>query len=522
MALLSKTLLNRNTHRIIYIFFISCLAFSVSLGKFPMSLSLIGLFLNWVIELDFKRKWKKIIDRNYLPLFLAGLFIVELFWIPLSEDLLIGLNVLRIKLPLLLLPIIVGSASSFKTKEWRTIISAFFVGLLISTVWVYLVSIDLLPTKKTSGTIRDASIFMSHLRYSALLSLSLLLILFLAIKKWANNIFCFVFGLWLFFLIIKFSTLTAVFGLFVALTIGFFIWLTLENSRYKKSISLFIITFFLGAVGYLFFIVNEFYHIKKQERSEKTHSVNGEKYIFDFNNTFTENGYYLWENIAPKELEKKWNKVSQLNFKGKDQKGQKLKATLYRFLTSKGLNKDSLGLSKLSNKEIKLIESGCTSVITYNNFEKRIRSLLYEMEFAKRNTNINNQTMNQRFVFWKVGKEILLSNPFFGYGPGGVKKEYKKYYSNNQTVLKKNNQLLAHNQFITQFINLGAIGGLIWIFLLIYSFLMVNKELYCLFFPYAILMFFMFMSDDMLEVQAGVTIFSLFGTMMVFYKPDES
>ena len=36
--------------------------------------------------------------------------------------------------------------------------------------------------------------------------------------------------------------------------------------------------------------------------------------------------------------------------------------------------------------------------------------------------------MNQRFVFWQVGKEILPSKPFFGYGPGGVKKEYKKYY----------------------------------------------------------------------------------------------
>tara|TARA_B110001452_G_C15123982_1_gene391725 strand:- start:560 stop:952 length:393 start_codon:yes stop_codon:yes gene_type:complete len=130
--------------------------------------------------------------------------------------------------------------------------------------------------------------------------------------------------------------------------------------------------------------------------------------------------------------------------------------------------------------------------------------------------------MNQRFVFWQVGKEILLSNPFFGYGPGGVKKEYKKYYINNKTTLTKENQLLAHNQFITQFINLGAIGGLIWGFLLIYSFMRVNKELWSLFVPYAILMFFMFMSDDMLEVQAGVTIFSLFGTIMVFYKPNVS
>ena len=62
---------------------------------------------------------------------------------------------------------------------------------------------------------------------------------------------------------------------------------------------------------------------KTKKDQDKTHSVNGEKYIFDLNNTFTENGYYLWENIAPKELEKEWNKVSKLSFKGKRQKGSK-------------------------------------------------------------------------------------------------------------------------------------------------------------------------------------------------------
>ena len=482
-----------------------------------MSISLIGLFLNWIVGLDFARKWKNIKVRRYLPLLFSGLFLVELFWLPISEDLFIGLNVLRIKLPLLLLPIIVGSARSLNIKEWRTIISAFFFGLLISTVWVYLVSIDILSTKKTSGSIRDASVFMSHLRYSSLLSFTLLLILFLALKKWANYIFCFVFGLWLFILIMKFSTLTALLGLLVAFTIGYIIWLAVEKTPNKKIISFFIVTCFVGAAGYLYSIINEFYHIKNQERSEETHSINGEKYLHDFNNTITENGYYLWENIAACELEREWHKVSKLNFNGKDKKGQKLKATLYRFLTSKGLSKDSLGLSKLNKKEIKLVENGSTSVIPYNNFEKRIRSLLYEMEFAKTKTNINNQTMNQRFLFWQVGRKIFLSKPFLGYGPGGVKKEFKKYYRNNKTVLTKDNQLLVHNQFITQFINLGAIGGLIWVFLIIYSFLKVKKELMILFVCYSVLMFFMFMSDDMLEVQAGVTIFSLFGTLMVFY-----
>ena len=52
-----------------------------------------------------------------------------------------------------------------------------------------------------------------------------------------------------------------------------------------------------------------------------------------------------------------------------------------------------------------------------------------------------------------------------------LKKEYKKYYQKNATPLAPKNQLLAHNQFITQAINLGILGFLIWGVILIYSFL---------------------------------------------------
>jgi O-antigen ligase len=89
---------------------------------------------------------------------------------------------------------------------------------------------------------------------------------------------------------------------------------------------------------------------------------------------------------------------------------------------------------------------------------------------------------------------------------------------NQNTHLIKSNQLLAHNQFITQAINLGALGTILWLFVLVYSFLKVEKEIFIFLVPYLILMFFAFMSDDMLEVQAGATIFSFFGTLLVFYN----
>ena len=94
--------------------------------------------------------------------------------------------------------------------------------------------------------------------------------------------------------------------------------------------------------------------------------------------------------------------------------------------------------------------------------------------------------------------------------------EYNNYYQTQETPLLEANQLLAHNQFLTQLINLGILGFIIWITIIFYVFTQIKKELISIFIPYLVLMFLSFLSDDMLEVQAGVTIFSLIGTIMLF------
>ena len=511
-------MLKGTTHRKVYVFFISCLAASITLGKVPMSVSLIGLTLNWILELDFQIKGKKIKDQKYLPIIFSGLFLIEFFWLPISKDTTIGLNVLRIKLPLLLLPLIIGSCTSFSKREWKIIITTFFIGILVSTIWVYLVSLEVLPTKKDSGTIRDASIFMSHIRYSVLLSFSTVLILCLAFKNLINKLIAVIIFLWLVFLIFKLATITAILGLSFSLVFLFIAFLFSSKNKNKIVYIAGIASLFFLVGLYITATVKDFYHVKSKERSLLTYSIGGEKYQLDFKDNTTENGFYLWENIAQKELERCWNRKSKFSFTSKDKKKQPVKATLYRFLTSKGLHKDSVGLSNLTQNEIQKIENGETSSVSYNNFEKRIRSLLYQKESRKKNSDSNNQTINQRVVFWKAGIDIFLNQPAFGYGPGGAKTQYKKYYKNRNTNLNKSNQLLAHNQFITQAINLGALGTIIWLFIMFYSFLKVEKGMLLFFVPYLILMFFAFMSDDMLEVQAGVTIFSFFGTLMLFYN----
>ena len=475
-----------------------------------MSLSLIGLFINWVLELDFKLKWENIKNYKYLPIIFLGIFLIELIWLPISRDLITGLNVLRIKLPLLLLPIIIGTTKQFSKKENKTLIITFFLGIIVSTFLVFLVDLGWLNTKKDSGTIRDISIFMSHIRYSILLSFATILILFLVINNKKNRILLMLFFIWIVFIVFKLATITAIIGLSTAIITMIGIEIAVLKRKIKKGYILALLGSFILFGLYLGIKIKDFYHVKSNKRAIQTFSLGGEKYSHKFHDNTTENGFFVWENIAPKELKKAWEKRSKTRFDGKDNIGQPLKKTLFRYLTSKGFKKDREGLLKLKESEIRLIENGRTTCKEYSNLQIRIRSLLHDSNADKKKQNLKNQTVSQRLFFWKKGLEIFLKAPIFGHGPGGSKVEYKEDYKTNETPL------FAHNQFLTQLINLGIFGFIIWITIIFYVFTQIKKELISIFIPYLVLMFLSFLSDDMLEVQAGVTIFSLIGTIMLF------
>jgi hypothetical protein len=478
-----------------------------------MSLSLIGLFINWVLELDFKLKWENIKNYKYLPIIFSAVFLIELIWLPISRDLITGLNVLRIKLPLLLIPIIIGTTKQFSKKENKIIIITFFLGILVSTFLVFLVDLGWLNTKKDSGTIRDISIFMSHIRYSILLSFATILILFLVINKKKNRILLMLFFIWIVFIVFKLATITAIIGLSTAIITMIVIEIAVLKRKIKNGYILALLGSFILFGLYVGITIKDFYHVKSNERAIQTFSLGGEKYSHKFHDNTTENGFFVWENIAPKELKKAWEKRSKTRFDGKDNIGQPLKKTLFRYLTSKGFKKDREGLLKLKESEIRLIENGRTTCKEYSNLQIRIRSLLHESNADKKKQNLKNQTVSQRLFFWNKGLEIFLKAPIFGHGPGGSKVEYKEYYKTNETPL------FAHNQFLTQLINLGISGFIIWLLILVYTFSQTNKKLRSILIPYLVLMFLSFLSDDMIEVQAGVTIFSLIGTMILFSDP---
>jgi hypothetical protein len=512
---------SQNTHRKIFIFFLLLLVIGLTFGKLILSISMIGLAVNWLFEGRFTEKHQRIKSRKYVPYFLAGIFLIEVFWVIFSEDWIVGLNVLRIKLPLLILPIVIGSSKMLLKKELRLILFFFVLSGFVSSVLVYAVDLGLFKIAAKTITGRNISLFMSHIRYSIVLSFIVNLLLYLMIRKKINNFAGILLSLWFVNLLFKIASLTAIIGLFfsVILLLLFFLKRIKKQTMLGLSALALFITLFFGVI--LNTIISDFYTPKRTTPSKELPKQTklGEKYIHDLENETLENGYYIWRYIAETETEKAWNKTSVIPFNEIDKKHQKIKYTLYRYLTSKGLRKDEEGVNQLTLKDIQLIENGNTSHVKYNRLETRIRGILMEWEDYKNTNNPNNHTLLQRFSFWKIAIEIIKKSPFIGHGTGGHKIEFKNYYENNTTILNKSNQLLTHNQFLTQIINLGFLGFIPWIGLLAYS--IKKSKINELLIAFACLMFFALISDDILERQVGVTIFSSILTILLFYNRKE-
>ena len=512
-----KPLLAENTHRKLYIYFLLLLAFGVSLGKFIMSIAVISLTLNWLFEGGFKQKLKKNKELKYAPIILSGAFIIQVLWLFQTQIFSDGVNDLRIKLPLLFLPIIIGTSPSLSNLELKKVTFSFILGLLISSIIVFCADLGFITPKKTTGTFRDISLFMSHIRYSSLVAFGMVVLLFIVnkTKYKIHSIFLF---LWFLFVLYILQSITGIICLLVAVCLYISIKTYKEGFMKNTLLILILILPIISLIIYSSTIFSEYKKIKDKNELLNLSILTplGEKYIHDKSSLETENGHLLWINIAPKEAEKTWNERSKKAFSGKDNKNQPLKYTLYRYLTSKGLKKDREGVLALSNADIKNIEEGTATSVKYNLFEKRLRSVLFELNNYKNLKTSNNHSVTQRITFLQIAKQLIKENFFFGKGTGGTKEAYKKYYANEKKGLSLKNQLRAHNQFITDLINLGLFGFIFCLASLIYPIIKTKNRINLLYAPFLIIIIINFLADDMLERQAGVTIFAAINSFLLF------
>lgn len=246
-------------------------------------------------------------------------------------------------------------------------------------------------------------------------------------------------------------------------------------------------------------------------------SPDGEAYFHNRDNRQIENGHYVWRNIAWQELETEWNTRSDLEFAGKDRRGQELKATLIRYMTSLGLAKDKSGVQALTPDDIARVEDGLASVreLEHSGIRQRLDRLFLEIDIYRNGGNPSGNSLTQRIVFWKAGLSIARTNPLIGVGTGDVSKAYAVQYAAMGMPLNEGHRLRAHNQYLTFAITFGLPGLLVFVLSLAWPGRISGAWKHPVYLAFMIVACLSFLTEDTLETQAGATFFAFFQSLFV-------
>jgi hypothetical protein len=272
--------------------------------------------------------------------------------------------------------------------------------------------------------------------------------------------------------------------------------------------------------GYLANQVKAFYPEEKVDFSRlEKYTAGGEKYGHDTTLLSIENGHYINLYIADKELRASWRKRSDIVYPdGRDANGNFIYTTLIRYMTSKGLRKDSVGLQALSDADIAAIENGVANVrfIDGNPIDNRIYTVIWEFDKLIYEPNPEGHSVTQRLEFWQTGWEILKQNLVFGVGTGDLEIEYKGMYQQLDSNLAQEFQLRAHNQYLSIAIALGLIGFLVFIASIVLPFFTLKNANTYLYIGFSIILYLSMINEDTLETQAGVTLYAFFNSFFLY------
>ena len=150
----------------------------------------------------------------------------------------------------------------------------------------------------------------------------------------------------------------------------------------------------------------------------------GNPYLHDTINIIRENGNLVYIYIADEELRDAWNERSDLDFNGNDLMNQELRATLYRYMSSRGLKKDRQGLMELTDTDIRAIEKGTTNYLNvtrpgfYVRVYEEMMSLYVYYQSSRKVTSWGSLT--KRIDVWRASWEAFKEHPVLGWGTGSI------------------------------------------------------------------------------------------------------
>jgi len=511
--------LTDSQHRNIAFWGMALIAMGLPLSVFLVSVGTFALVGNWLLEGQYKKRLKQFFT-DPLSLALVSVFLLFVAGMLWTGNVNHGLKELRIKLPILLMPLLLFTSKLPDKKRLQNILFLFVVACIVGTVFGAGRYFEVWGGELLNK--RHISVFISHIRFGLMLTFSFFILAYTLYVKWKEwtileKIICITTMMWIGWFLMILEAFTA-YAAFSALLVFSLFWLVINQRNRLLKTSAFFSILLLVILGGLYvknIADNHFQEVPFDYRTQKEKTVNGRLYAHQKDVLYRENGHRVWNYVCWDELRNEWPKLSSVDFDTTDKKGQPIKFTAIRYMTSLGLIKDSVGIYRLSPQDISNIEHGYTN---YQYTDKlgvsgRIDQLFWAFEEYTWQQNANNSSALQRWIYTQVGWSIIKENLVLGVGTGDVFDAYEQAYSVDNRGMEKRFQGISHNQFLTIAITLGAVGFIVFLFSLSYPIFIYRRDY--LYVAFMLLMVVSFLTDNTFDRQSGVTLFAFFNAFLI-------
>lgn len=506
-------------HREVAFWGLALVALALPLSVFLMSVGQFVLLGNWLLEGDHRRRLRQFFTHP-LGFVLSSVWVIHLIGMAWAPDLHAAWRDVQVKLPLLLLPLVLFTSKLPEPARLRQVLYLFVLatvaGSLVGLVNYVGLSSDIIVEK------RHLSYFISHIRFGMMAVFSLFILGSFLLTEWrswpvAERLFALLVMAWLFYFTILLESGTSYVILVVLIALVLLRMVVRSRSNILKAMAgLLLVGTSIGIGVYVYRIYqNHSLDLPFTFEGLPQETVNGNPYEHYPARHFKENGHRMWNLVCQEELDREWPKRSTFHIDSTDLRGETMRFTIMRYLTSKGLAKDSMGVHSLSEADVRNIELGFTNHLYTQRWgvSRRLAEVFWQMDNYRSTNDPNNSSLIQRWVYARIGWRILADNWLTGVGTEGMRHAYDKVYAEDDHGFLPQFQGIVHNQFMAVAICLGVFGGAWFILAFLYPLLRMRRNL--LYLGFMVMITISFLSDNTLGSQAGATLYAFFNALLI-------
>jgi len=524
-----------------YLLGLLMVAVGLTLSPFLMGMSQFWLVIVWIVDAivkrDFKEKWPRFIHNKAAVLLVLFylMHVVGLLW---TSDFQYAMKDLRVKLPILVMPIVVSGMAPLDRKRFDLLMLVYVLSVFVATIFS-----SITYWKHDYEDVREISHFISHIRFCLNIVFCIAIILWYIVKtkapkpvegptrtrfpvpafstRFAVNrylqyflVFWFVWQIYIFESLSGYVVFAAV--IVVSIVYAFLQWKKGIGWRIGIGVSA-VAVLVVGAVLLVHWVKPLLNVAPVDFDTLEKKTALGNDYWHDTIYNPIEDGKYVGLYYCRTELQEAWNQRSDMPFNGTTTNDENLEATLARYLTSKDLRKDAEGVMTLTDEDIRNIEQG---VANYNNWkhpglQARLSATLFEYGLYRKFNNPNGGSFSQRIEFTRASFHIIRQHPWFGVGTGDVPQAFSQAYDEIHSPLKEEFRFRAHNQYLAVAVAFGLVGLAFFLVVLLYPYFSSKKHRTYLYTVFLCIMLLSMFPEDTLETQAGASLFAFFEALLL-------